>query len=92
MQYHYRFAFSDEGVPMLYVFNTCKNFIRTVPSLCYDTLNVEDIDTSSEDHIYDECRYVLMHIPIKARETHKVIKGETFSPLSSNNKVKFLRM
>ncbi|MBE6760811.1 MAG: Terminase-like family protein [Ruminococcaceae bacterium] len=93
MQYHYRFAFDDEGVPMLYIFNTCKNFIRTVPSLCYDTLNVEDIDTSAEDHIYDECRYVLMHIPIKARETRKIIEGEIFSPLSSNkNKVKFLRM
>lgn len=93
MQYHYRFAFDGEGVPMLYIFNTCKNFIRTVPSLCYDTLNVEDIDTSAEDHIYDECRYVLMHIPIKARTNHQQTKGETFSPLSSSDrKVKFLRM
>ena len=93
MQYHYRFAFDGEGVPMLYIFNTCKNFIRTVPSLCYDTLNVEDIDTSAEDHIYDECRYVLMHIPIKARTNHQQTKGEIFSPLSSSDrKVKFLRM
>ena len=93
MQYHYRFAFDSEGVPMLYIFNTCKNFIRTVPSLCYDTLNVEDIDTSSEDHIYDECRYVLMHIPIKAREHYQAPKGEKFSPLSNaENKVNFLRI
>ena len=93
MQYHYRFAFDREGVPMLYIFNTCKNFIRTVPSLCYDTLNVEDIDTSSEDHIYDECRYVLMHIPIKAREHYQAPKGEKFSPLSNaENKVNFLRI
>ena len=92
MQYHYRFAFDEEGVPMLYIFNTCKNFIRTVPSLCYDTLNVEDIDTSAEDHIYDECRYVLMHIPIKVRENCKAVQNEVFSPLSSNNNVKFLRM
>ena len=93
MQYHYRFAFDDEGVPMLYVFNTCKNFIRTVPSLCYDTLNVEDIDTSAEDHVYDECRYVLMHIPIKSKVHHSVKESEKFSPLSSNSKkVKFLRM
>ena len=93
MQYHYRLAFDDEGVPMLYIFNTCKNFIRTVPSLCYDTLNVEDIDTAAEDHIYDECRYVLMHIPIKARDNRKILRGEIFSPLSSNNnKVKFLRI
>ena len=93
MQYHYRFAFDGEGVPMFYVFNTCKNFIRTVPSLCYDTLNVEDIDTSAEDHIYDECRYVLMHIPIKAREHHQVDLKSAYSPLSSNGrKVSFLRI
>lgn len=94
MQYHYRFAFGEDGIPMLYIFNTCKNFIRTVPSLCYDTCNVEDINTAAEDHIYDECRYVLMHIPIKARR-HQIskIKGETFSPLSSNDRqVKFMRI
>ncbi len=93
MQFHYRFAFDKEGVPMFYVFNTCKNFIRTVPSLCYDTLNVEDIDTSAEDHIYDECRYVLMHIPIKSRDNHKAPVRDTFSPLSSDRpKVNFLRI
>lgn len=93
MQYHYRFAFDAEGVPMLYIFNTCKNFIRTVPNLCYDSMNVEDINTSTEDHIYDECRYVLMHIPIKARLQHHKPSGEIFSPLSSDKKqVKFLRI
>ncbi len=93
MQYHYRFAFNDEGVPMLYIFNTCKNFIRTIPSLCYDSANVEDIDTATEDHIYDECRYVLMHIPIKARASYPLPKKTEFSPLDSNkNKVKFFRI
>lgn len=55
MQIHHRLAFNEEGVPMLYVFNTCKHFIRTVPNLVYDESNVEDIDTDGEDHIYDEC-------------------------------------
>lgn len=36
---------------MLYVFNTCKHFIRTVPNLVYDEKNVEDINTEGEDHI-----------------------------------------
>ena len=49
---------------MLQVFNTCKHFIRTIPNLVYDESNVEDIDTRQEDHIYDECRYVLMENPI----------------------------
>ena len=64
MQFHYRLAFSEDGRPMLQVFNTCKHFIRTIPNLVYDESNVEDIDTTQEDHIYDECRYVLMENPI----------------------------
>ncbi len=93
MQYHYRLAFGKDGIPMLYVFNTCKNFIRTLPALCYDNANVEDIDTSGEDHIYDECRYVLMHIPIKARTDYRKTIKQEFTPLSSEPKrVEFLRM
>ncbi len=67
MQYHYRLAFDEEGRAMFYVFNTCKDFIRTIPALVYDERRVEDIDTTQEDHIYDECRYVLMEHPIAPR-------------------------
>ena len=63
MQMHYRLAFDAEGRPMLQVFDTCKHFIRTIPNLVYDESNVEDIDSDQEDHIYDECRYVLMENP-----------------------------
>ena len=48
---------------MLYVFSTCKHFIRTLPSLVYSQVDVEDVDTDGEDHIYDECRYVCMENP-----------------------------
>lgn len=64
MQYHYRFAFDEDGDCMFQVFNTCRHFIRTIPSLVYSETNVEDIDTDLEDHIYDECRYVMMDRPI----------------------------
>jgi len=77
MQFHYRLAFDEEGDPMLQVFNTCKHFIRTIPSLIYDESNVEDIDTDTEDHIYDECRYVLMDSPISPRQNiAKRISGD----------------
>lgn len=36
MQFHYRLAFGENGRPMFYVFNTCKDFIRTIPALVYD--------------------------------------------------------
>ena len=64
MQVHHRLSFDENGVPMLYVFSTCRHFIRTVPNLVYDEKNVEDVDTAGEDHIYDELRYVCMKNPI----------------------------
>ena len=71
MQMHYRLAFNAEGRPMLQVFDTCRHFIRTIPNLVYDESNVEDIDSDQEDHIYDECRYVLMENPISPRQIQK---------------------
>jgi len=44
--------------PGLWIFNTCKEWLRTVPVLMRDSNNVEDIDTTAEDHIADETRYV----------------------------------
>ena len=68
MQFHYRLAFDGEGRPMFQVFSTCRHFIRTLPNLVYDESNVEDIDTTQEDHIYDECRYVLMENPLSPKQ------------------------
>ena len=71
MQFHYRFAFDENGDCMFQVFNTCKHFIRTIPTLVYDDAHVEDINTDMEDHIYDECRYLLMEHPITPRQNAK---------------------
>ena len=65
MQMHYRFAFDENGIPMMYIFNTCKAFIRTIPLMIYDEHAVEDLDTSLEDHVADETRYMCMSRPIK---------------------------
>lgn len=35
----------------------CKELIRTLPTLLHDKVNVEDLDTSQEDHAYDGTRY-----------------------------------
>lgn len=68
MQCHYRLSFDKDGIPMFYVFNTCKHFIRTIPSLVYDDTHVEDINTAQEDHTYDEWRYMCMSRPIEPSE------------------------
>lgn len=67
MQVHYRFAFDENGYPMMYIFSNCKAFIRTMPLLQYDEHKVEDLDTSMEDHVADEVRYFCMSRPIKPR-------------------------
>ena len=85
MQVHHRLAFDENGWPMLYVFNTCKHFIRTVPNLVYDETDVEDIDTDGEDHIYDELRYVCMKNPIAPRP-RKVDEPKPYDPLDLQEK------
>ena len=80
MQMHYRLAFDQNGIPMFQVFDTCKHFIRTIPALVYDEAKPEDIDTDGEDHIYDECRYLLMQHPISPRE-HIPYSRPAFDPL-----------
>ena len=82
MQLHERLKFDEDGRPMLYVFNTCRDFIRTIPALAYDDKKVEDIDTAGEDHIYDETRYFLMARPIAPRKAVEKKKERAFNPLS----------
>ena len=65
MQCHYRLAFDENGYPMMYVFNTCRAFIRTVPLLRYDDHVPEDLDSTMEDHAADEWRYFCMLNPMK---------------------------
>ena len=81
MQFHYRLKFDSDGVPMMYVFENCVNFIRTVPALVYDSVNVEDIDSSGEDHIYDCVRYVLMENLINPA-SHTYTKLDFDDPLN----------
>ena len=65
MQCHYRLQFDEDGYPRMYVFNTCRAVIRTIPLLIYDEHKVEDLDTTMEDHVADEWRYFCMSRPIK---------------------------
>ena len=44
----------------MYVFNTCHQFKRTIPTLQRDEKNPEDIDTEAEDHIADETGYMVI--------------------------------
>ena len=65
MQMHYRFQFDENGYPRMYIFNNCKAFLRTIPLMMYSETHPEDLDTSLEDHVADETRYMCMSRPIK---------------------------
>lgn len=80
-QVHNRLAFDESGRPEFYVFSSCRNFLRTFPSLVYDSADVEDVDTSGEDHIYDELRYVCMEHPIAHRTQSPESDRIEYSPL-----------
>ena len=83
-QVHDRLVFDDSGKPRLYVFTTCRNFIRTFPCLVYSSSDVEDVDTTGEDHIYDELRYVCMDRPLHpAARRSPEIKRIEYDPLDT---------
>lgn len=90
MQVHYRLSFDENGVPMMYIFNTCQGFIRTIPELTYSTTNPEDLDTTGEDHIADETRYMCMARPVPP--TVKVEQKKIYDdPLDLHKDTKYRR-
>ena len=66
---------NGDGDPMLVVFETCKDFIRTVPSLQHDRDKPEDLDTEGEDHVADEARYACMSRPFIRVKPEKIKTG-----------------
>jgi len=61
---HRRLQVDDfAGEAGLVFFNTCRNTISQLPSLPLDKNNPEDVDTKSEDHLYDALRYGIMTRP-----------------------------
>lgn len=85
MQVRYRLAFDENGIPMMYVFKTCKDTVRTLPELIFDDKNPEDLDTDGEEHIADELRYCCMMNPI-APPTIKEVKTILDDPLNQHQK------
>ena len=87
MEIHERLRFDENGRPKMYIFNTCDDWIRTVPNLPYSTKKTgarkhEDIDTDAEDHDYDATRYFLMEHPLAAKKKERK-KPRPFDPLSA---------
>lgn len=62
--------------PNMVFFSTCTHLIAQLPSIPLDKKNPEDVDTNSEDHLYDALRYGIMSRP-------SGLTWETHSPFDS---------
>lgn len=66
----------EDGRPMMYIAECCKAFLRTIPTLVMDENQVEDIDTKTEDHVYDEACLICMARPLSAPKPKSVLPTE----------------
>lgn len=53
----------EDGHPMMVMFATCTDAIRTLPALQHDPDRPEDVDSTGEDHVPDDIRYACMSRP-----------------------------
>lgn len=58
-----RLAGDADGRPMLLLFSTSVDLIRTLPALQHDDARPEDVDSDMEDHAPDSARYACMSRP-----------------------------
>ena len=91
MQCHYRLQFDRNGLPMMYVFETCTAFLRTVPLMMYDECKPEDLDTELEDHVCDEWRYACMSRPITPvmREEPELVAADPLDQYAGRTDVRW---
>jgi hypothetical protein len=68
---------NEDGQPMMFIFRTCKDLIRTFPQMVNDDRRPEDIDTTLEDHAMDTLRYAVMSRPMvrKKPEEKQPVRG-----------------
>lgn len=50
-------------LPLLYIFDSCKDLIRTIEAVPSDPKDPDDVDTTAEDHAVDDARYGVMSRP-----------------------------
>ena len=75
-------AKSPDGTPELSIFETCRNLIRTLPTLTFDVHDCEDVADNCEDHAPEALRYGLMSRPRPAPQ-EKRKHAYRYDPLSS---------
>lgn len=70
-QFRERIRIREGERPMLMVSDRCTHLLRTLPTLMMDQNNIEDIDTTGEDHAFDSACQVVMARPLPLKEQVK---------------------
>ena len=71
--------FNKKTLPKFFIIKgKCPNLERTLPNMVRDDKNPEDLDTTTEDHAVDACRYALTHIlaPTQKRIKEPVLQQQ----------------
>ena len=85
-QMRQRFVGEDDE-PMIYVFDTCLDSIRTIPLLQHDENKPEDLDSEMEDHAADDWRYACMSRPYQriGKKRSKPVQAGTIEWVYKNS-------
>jgi len=78
--------------PMMQSFKTCEQFNRIIPSIPMDESNIEDVDTKSEDHCYDEACLLAMARPLTMEQTPRNQIQEAMKYKSNAEKAVFVEL
>ncbi|MDO4544320.1 MAG: phage terminase large subunit [Clostridia bacterium] len=72
----------ENGKCRLVIFDNCTNLIRTLPQLTFDSIRVEDVSATCEDHAAEALRYGLMSRPRISLPpvTPKTVVYDPFAP------------
>ncbi len=65
----------DDGEPMMFVTEDCRDWWRTVPAVQHDENKPEDVDTRMEDHAADDSRYGCMARPVSRVQRPRQLSG-----------------
>ena len=66
--------------PGLVIMHNCRNLISQLAALPVDSRNPEDVDTKSEDHLYDALRYMVMSRPTNIRVAYENTPKHRYNP------------
>ena len=84
IELHKRFSIDDETEePSIKILDNCRNLISQIAALPLDSRNPEDVDTKSEDHLYDALRYMIMSRPVNVKSAYENMPKNTWKPSDS---------